>query len=175
MSKHVSLPPSPPRPRPVFDEHHFGRFTNQYLAGTYFFDIHPPLGQSREGGGGGCSWQPTAAARAGKLVLWGVARLVGYDGPSCRYDNIDDPYGPNCGYYWLRAVGAAHGAATAPLLYAAVRLMGWSPIAAVRPAPPSGEMWEGGGGGLEWGGGSERRLSVSVRCSTPAAGCWGVR
>jgi dolichyl-phosphate-mannose--protein O-mannosyl transferase len=28
----------------VFDEYHFGRFTNQYHAGTYLFDIHPPLG-----------------------------------------------------------------------------------------------------------------------------------
>lgn len=32
-------------PAVVFDEHHFGRFTNQYNAGTYFFDIHPPLGK----------------------------------------------------------------------------------------------------------------------------------
>lgn len=29
----------------VFDEYHFGRFTNQYNAGTYLFDIHPPLGK----------------------------------------------------------------------------------------------------------------------------------
>jgi len=31
----------------VFDEYHFGRFNNQYHAGTYFFDIHPPLGESK--------------------------------------------------------------------------------------------------------------------------------
>ena len=31
-------------PAVVFDEHHFGRFTNQYWKGEYFFDIHPPLG-----------------------------------------------------------------------------------------------------------------------------------
>jgi len=33
-------------PAVVFDEHHFGRFTNQYWKGEYFFDIHPPLGES---------------------------------------------------------------------------------------------------------------------------------
>ncbi len=32
-------------PAVVFDEHHFGRFTNQYWKGEYFFDIHPPLGK----------------------------------------------------------------------------------------------------------------------------------
>jgi dolichyl-phosphate-mannose--protein O-mannosyl transferase len=32
-------------PAVVFDEHHFGRFTNQYWRGEYFFDIHPPLGK----------------------------------------------------------------------------------------------------------------------------------
>ena len=32
-------------PAVVFDEHHFGRFTNQYWKGEYFFDIHPPLGE----------------------------------------------------------------------------------------------------------------------------------
>lgn len=32
-------------PAVVFDESHFGRFTNQYNAGTYFYDIHPPLGK----------------------------------------------------------------------------------------------------------------------------------
>jgi dolichyl-phosphate-mannose-protein mannosyltransferase len=27
----------------VFDESHFGGFTEHYLQGKYFFDIHPPL------------------------------------------------------------------------------------------------------------------------------------
>ena len=29
--------------QPVFDEIHFGTFTNNYINSTYFFDIHPPL------------------------------------------------------------------------------------------------------------------------------------
>jgi hypothetical protein len=44
----------------VFDESHFGRFTNQYTARTYFFDIHPPLG---------------------KLVFWLMGQAVGYNHP----------------------------------------------------------------------------------------------
>jgi hypothetical protein len=40
------------------------RFTNQYTAGTYYFDIHPPLG---------------------KLVFWFIGWLVGYDNKVVRY------------------------------------------------------------------------------------------
>jgi hypothetical protein len=46
-----------------FDETHFGRFTNQYTAGTYLFDIHPPLG---------------------KLVFWAVGWFVGFDHTACK-------------------------------------------------------------------------------------------
>jgi len=45
------------------DESHFGRFTGQYHAGTYLFDIHPPLG---------------------KLVFYWVGKLTGYDYTKCR-------------------------------------------------------------------------------------------
>ena len=51
----------------VFDEYHFGRFVNQYNAGTYLFDIHPPLG---------------------KLVFVFVGHLFGYDHRNCQYNNI---------------------------------------------------------------------------------------
>ncbi|SAM02772.1 hypothetical protein [Absidia glauca] len=27
----------------VFDEVHFGGFAGQYINGTYYFDVHPPL------------------------------------------------------------------------------------------------------------------------------------
>ncbi len=43
----------------VFDEYHFGKFTNGYVTGRYFFDIHPPLG---------------------KLIIAASAWYAGYDG-----------------------------------------------------------------------------------------------
>lgn len=95
----------------VFDESHFGRFTNQYTARTYFFDIHPPLG---------------------KLVFWLMGRLVGYNHPpganpalrpylsrddDCRYEHISEQYHPDCKFVWLRAVSAAHSSATILIMY----------------------------------------------------------
>lgn len=95
----------------VFDESHFGRFTNQYTARTYFFDIHPPLG---------------------KLVFWLMGRIVGYNHPTganpalrpylsrdddCRYEHISEQYHPDCKFVWLRAVSAAHSSVTILLLY----------------------------------------------------------
>lgn len=89
----------------VFDEFHFGRFTNQYNAGTYLFDIHPPLG---------------------KLVLYFVGRFFGYDHTKCSYSNIQDQYSPDCRYVWLRVAAAAFGSATAPVIYWVVTGFGGS-------------------------------------------------
>ncbi|RYY38593.1 phospholipid carrier-dependent glycosyltransferase [archaeon] len=89
----------------VFDEHHFGRFTNQYNAGTYLFDIHPPLG---------------------KLTLYAVSRMVGYEHSVCNYTKIDDAYHPDCLYLWLRFTSALIGSLTAPLMYTIARTWGAS-------------------------------------------------
>jgi hypothetical protein len=67
----------------VFDEHHFGRFTNQYMRGTYFFDIHPPLG---------------------KLVFYLTAKIVGYDPDKCDYGSIHTLYPEDCKFIYLRIV-----------------------------------------------------------------------
>jgi dolichyl-phosphate-mannose-protein mannosyltransferase len=67
----------------VFDEHHFGRFTNQYTRGTYFFDIHPPLG---------------------KLVFYLTATLIGYDPEPCDYTHIHNKYPETCNFLPLRLV-----------------------------------------------------------------------
>jgi dolichyl-phosphate-mannose--protein O-mannosyl transferase len=95
----------------VFDESHFGRFTNQYTARTYFFDIHPPLG---------------------KLMFWFVGYLVGYNHPpgqnpsqrpylgletDCKYEHISEAYHPACKFAWLRGVSAAHSSLTCLLMY----------------------------------------------------------
>lgn len=89
----------------VFDETHFGRFTGQYHAGTYLFDIHPPLG---------------------KLVFWFVGKLVGYDYTKCKFVNITDVYGPECKYIFLRATSATYGSLVVPILYFIIRNWGGS-------------------------------------------------
>lgn len=63
----------------VFDEVHFGKFVSGYLAGEYFFDIHPPLG---------------------KLLFYGAATLGGF-GPEFAFDNIGTTF-PNNHYLALR-------------------------------------------------------------------------
>ena len=72
----------------VFDEHHFGGFTNKYLRGKYLFDIHPPLG---------------------KLTFVLFAWLFDYDPDTCSYDNIHDHYSPRCKFMILRVVAGAWG------------------------------------------------------------------
>jgi len=95
-----------PRPTlPAADEFHFGRFTNQYHAGTYLFDIHPPLG---------------------KLVFYYVSRLAGYNHEDCGYANIQDQYAPQCQYYILRAIAAFFGTITAPAIFGVLRNFGGS-------------------------------------------------
>jgi len=73
---------------------------NQYCAGTYLFDIHPPLG---------------------KLTLFAVGKLFGYDHTVCAYNAISDPYLPECKFWVLRATAAMFGCLTAPLVYLITR------------------------------------------------------
>lgn len=55
----------------VFDEVHFGRFSNWYLdSHAYYFDVHPPHG---------------------KMLIAGVAALGGYDGDQ-SFERINEPY-----------------------------------------------------------------------------------
>ncbi len=100
-----------------FDESHFVRFTNQYMARTYFFDIHPPLG---------------------KLTLWLVGQLVGLNSPDpssrpfmslktdCNYEHISEDYAEGCNYTALRTVAAVHSTATVVLMYFIARNFGAS-------------------------------------------------
>jgi dolichyl-phosphate-mannose--protein O-mannosyl transferase len=99
----LSLPPGV-----NFDESHFIRFTNQYTARTYFFDIHPPLG---------------------KLTLWAVGQLVGLNQPNpstrpfmslptdCNYEHISEEFVPGCKYVYLRAVAATVSTLTVVMMY----------------------------------------------------------
>lgn len=101
----------------IFDESHFVRFTNQYTAGTYFFDIHPPLG---------------------KLTLWFMGKLVGYNDPDpttrpfmslpsdCTYETISEEYPEGCKYYYLRLVAATFSTLTVLVMYLLSRKLGYS-------------------------------------------------
>jgi hypothetical protein len=114
----------------VFDEYHFGRFNNQYHAGTYFFDIHPPLGQSRDRWRGSTFLAfpapPSPPPAAGKLVFYFVSKLAGYDHGDCAYANIGDAFSPTCKFMILRTTAALFGALTAPVLYGIARRFGAS-------------------------------------------------
>jgi dolichyl-phosphate-mannose--protein O-mannosyl transferase len=90
---------------PVFDESHFGHFTNRYIQGTYFFDIHPPLA---------------------KLIIFGIAVLNQYPGdlnfsdPS-RYRSLD--------YIGLRQIPALFASFCAPVLFVGAKCFGLTTLA----------------------------------------------
>lgn len=54
----------------VFDEYHFGQFTNDYIDHNFFFDIHPPLG---------------------KLIYYLFAKFINYNG-SLSFKNVNSSY-----------------------------------------------------------------------------------
>ena len=94
------------------DESHFGKFTGWYSTRSYYFDIHPPLG---------------------KLTLWAVGKLVGYDPLVCRYESISEHYSETCKFIFLRATSASFSTLTCVLMYLVARKWGasvWGGIAA---------------------------------------------
>lgn len=92
----------------VFDEVHFGNFTNWYIKQEYFYDIHPPLG---------------------KLVMAFIAYLQEYDGEidfekhyGNKYDRPD--------FITIRITPALFSSFCAPLIYMTVRFAHFSKLAA---------------------------------------------
>jgi dolichyl-phosphate-mannose--protein O-mannosyl transferase len=83
----------------LFDETHFGGFVSDYIRGICFFDIHPPLG---------------------KLILYGTARLIRYDG-SYNFSKHGARYTSDF-YVPLRATPALFSTLIAPLLTGALIL-----------------------------------------------------
>lgn len=98
-------------PLPVFDESHFGNFTNKYLLGDYFQDIHPPFS---------------------KILLYISARMNEYKGNIDFYNNSGDY--PNLDFLGLRQTVALFGSFCAPTIYIACRSYGFSTIAAFTAA-----------------------------------------
>lgn len=97
----------------VFDEVHFGNFTNWYTRSEFFFDIHPPLG---------------------KLVMFLFANLSEYDGLIEFGDNAGPhPYDNDANfgsYIPLRLTPALFSSCCSPLLYLALRFSSFSKCAA---------------------------------------------
>jgi len=92
----------------VFDEVHFGNFTNWYTKSEYFYDIHPPLG---------------------KLVMFLFANLSEYNG------NIDFEgwYAKKYldeQYIILRITPAFFSSLCAPMIYMSMKFLGFSSMAA---------------------------------------------
>lgn len=91
----------------VFDEVHFGKFLSAYLAGNYFFDIHPPLG---------------------KLIFAGFAKVIDYK-PDFSFGKIGDKF-PDENYKWLRSPSKLFGAFLPVIVFLAAYELGISRMAA---------------------------------------------
>jgi dolichyl-phosphate-mannose--protein O-mannosyl transferase len=96
----------------VFDEVHFGNFTNWYVKGLYFHDIHPPLA---------------------KLIMAGVAKYAGYTG-NLKFDLEEHEKYSDMIYVSLRSTPAFFGALCVPLSYLVVRAMNCGQFAAAMAA-----------------------------------------
>jgi dolichyl-phosphate-mannose--protein O-mannosyl transferase len=85
----------------VFDEVHFGNFTNEYTNSHYFFDIHPPLG---------------------KLVMYLFSRFSQYDGSIHFIRRHGLPH-INADYVSLRLTPAIFSALCCPMIYLTMRFL----------------------------------------------------
>jgi dolichyl-phosphate-mannose--protein O-mannosyl transferase len=85
----------------VFDEVHFGGFISDYLRGTNFFDIHPPLA---------------------KLIMAGAAKRSRYRGQT-NFSRGGRPYGKDKSYVGMRRCPAMHSTFVPPLLTASLLLL----------------------------------------------------
>lgn len=91
----------------VFDEVHFGKFISWYAEGSYFFDIHPPLG---------------------KLIIVGFADILGFD-PHFSFAEIGNAF-PNRDYMLLRFLPSLAGALLPLVIFLFALELGIAPIAA---------------------------------------------
>ncbi|KAJ9064255.1 Protein O-mannosyltransferase 2, variant 3 [Entomophthora muscae] len=79
--------------KPIWDEVHFGKFGSHYLRGTFYHDVHPPLGKM--------------------LVALG-GKLAGYDG-TFKFEG--EVYNEKINYVAMRIFHATFGMALVPIAY----------------------------------------------------------
>ncbi|GAB5591483.1 Protein O-mannosyl-transferase 2 [Umbelopsis nana] len=94
-------------PQVVFDEAHFGKFAANYINGTFFFDVHPPLG---------------------KLLIAGAGHLSGFDG-AYTFETIGGSYEGKVPHVPMRLFCATFGLLTIPIAYLTIRVAGFSKLA----------------------------------------------
>lgn len=93
----------------VFDEVHFGQFTNFFMRNQFFFDVHPPLG---------------------KLMFALTAYFTGYDG-QFSFADIGQELGDYEYHVWyFRFVAALLGSLVVPVVYQIIIELGCSHWAA---------------------------------------------
>lgn len=95
----------------VWDEAHFGKFANFYLNGTFYFDVHPPLG---------------------KMTVAGMGYIAGYDGKFAFGSN--SVYDQTVPIGYMRAQCALLGAFIPILVYGTCRNMKLSIVPSVLAA-----------------------------------------
>ena len=98
---HLAFPP-----KRVFDEVHFGSFTNFYITHTYFHDIHPPLG---------------------KLIIYFTSYLAGYKG-DIDFHTKNNTFA-NRYYFTLRQAPSSFSSLIGPIGFSSMRCFGFSTLA----------------------------------------------
>lgn len=88
----------------VFDEVYFGNFTNYYIKGSFYFDIHPPLA---------------------KLLMFFIAKYGEYNGTIEFSKKTWHPY-ESIDYVLLRITPAFFSAFCSPLIYLSMRFAQFS-------------------------------------------------
>ena len=93
----------------VFDEVHFGGFASHYLKGTYFFDVHPPLG---------------------KMIIAGIGAVYKYKG-TFAFKDIGDAYetDPTVPFVQMRTAMASFSIGSIMFAMAILVEMGFSSYA----------------------------------------------
>lgn len=93
----------------VFDEVHFGGFASNYLKGTYFFDVHPPLG---------------------KMIIAGIGAVYKYKG-TFAFKDIGDAYetDPTVPFVQMRTAMASFSIGSIMFAMATIVEMGFSSYA----------------------------------------------